>query len=207
MTLGTLARFAVLASALALAGCMAAAKNTLSQNDITGMKLTEVAVSFAPDSTIQWEDGIRPYLGEHAIMDEKAGEAARSPGGKAYMQGVLTPQIKAGVEKAVAKHLNGSRPVRLNIVVRSFTIASAMQRIVVGGGHGMVADATLVDAKTGATILPCPKLVATLVVGQGVLGTAVQAAIDGASKESTSEKVADRYGITYRDWLLPNAQT
>jgi len=192
---------AVLAGAFALAGCVTA-ENSLSQNDISSMKLTDVAVSFAPDATIQWEDGIRAYATAKAIPDDQIAAATNTPEAKAYSQNLLASRIKAGVERAMAGQLNGSRPVRLNIVVRSFTISPAIQRIVVGGGHGMVADANLVDARTGANVMAHPKLSVVLVVGQGVLGTAVQAAIDSASKESTTDKIVDRYGGNYRDWLL-----
>jgi hypothetical protein len=47
--------------ALALAGCVTTAENSLSQNDIANMKLTGVTVSFAPEAGVQWEDGIRAY--------------------------------------------------------------------------------------------------------------------------------------------------
>ena len=36
-----------------------------------------------------------------------------TPEGKAYVQNLLAPKIKAGVEKAMAGQLNGARPVRL----------------------------------------------------------------------------------------------
>jgi len=37
--------------------------------------------------------------------------------------------------------------VRLDVVVKSFVIASAVQRILIGGGRGMVADANLVSTR------------------------------------------------------------
>lgn len=196
-----LARLAVLAGALALAGCKTI-ENSLSQNDIAGMKLTDISVSFAPDATIQWDDGIRAYATSKSITDDQIATATNTPEGKAYVRNLLAQRIKAEVDKTMAGHLNGSRPVRLNIVVHSFTISPAIQRIVVGGGHGMLADANLVDARTGANIVAYPKMAVVLVVGQGVLGTAVQAAIDHASEQSTADKIASRYGDSYRDWLL-----
>ena len=57
---GGLARLAVLGIALALAGCKTV-ENSLTANDISSMKLTAVTVSYAPDATVQWEDGIRAY--------------------------------------------------------------------------------------------------------------------------------------------------
>lgn len=200
-TLGMARLLAVLAGVFVLAGCVTA-KNSLSQDDISSMKLTDIAVSFAPDATMQWEDGIRAYATAKSIPDDQIATATNTPEAKAYAQNLLAPRIKAGVEKAMAGQLNGNRPVRLNIIIRSFTISPAIQRVVIGGGHGMVADANLVDARTGASILAHPKLSAVLIVGQGVLGTAVQAAIDSASTQSTVDKIADSYGNNYREWLL-----
>jgi hypothetical protein len=64
--------------------------------------------------------------------------ATNTPEGKAYVRDLLAPRIKAGVEQAMAGQLNGSRPVRLDIVVKSFVIASAVQRILIGGGSRRV---------------------------------------------------------------------
>ena len=66
----------------------------------------------------------------------------------------------------------------------------------------MVADANLVDVRTGAVIVAYPELRAATYAGQGIVGTAVQAAIDSSSTQSPAEKLADRYGESYRDWLL-----
>ena len=52
------ARVAVLAALVVLAGCKTV-ENSLSQNDVSAMKLAGVTVRFAPEATIQWEDGIR----------------------------------------------------------------------------------------------------------------------------------------------------
>jgi hypothetical protein len=101
--------------------------------------------------------------------------------------------------------LNGSRPVRLDVVVKSFALSSAVQRILIGGGRGMVADANLVDARTGAVIVAYPELRAATYAGQGFVGTAVQTAIDNASEQSVAEKLAVRYGELYRRWLLHQA--
>jgi hypothetical protein len=174
-------------------------ENSLSQNDIASMKLTGVAVSFAPEAGIQWEDGIRAYATSKAITDDEIAAATNTPEGKAYVRNMLAPRIKAAVEQAMAGQLVGSRPVRL---VKSFVMASAVQRILIGGGRGMVADANLVDARTGALIVAYPDLRAMVYAGNGIVGTAVQAAIDSASAQSPADKLAGVYGQNYRDWLV-----
>jgi hypothetical protein len=199
-----LARLAALGVALALAGCVTA-ENSLSQNDIAGMKLTGVTVSYAPDAMVQWEDGIRAYATSKAITDDQIATATDTPEGKAYVRNMLAPRIKSGIEQKMAGQLNGSRPVRLEVVVKSFAIASAVQRILIGGGRGMVADANLVDARTGALIIAYRDLTVSIPVPGGLAGVAIQAAIDSASERSPADKVADLYGENYRAWLLRRA--
>jgi hypothetical protein len=196
-----LARFAALGFVCLLAGCVTT-ENSLSQNDIASMKLTGVTVSFAPEAGIQWEDGIRAYATSKAIPDHEIATATNTPEGKAYVQNMLAPRIKAGVEQAMAGQLVGSRPVRLDIVVKSFVMSSAVQRILIGGGRGMVADANLVDARTGALIVAYPDLQALAYAGNGIVGAAVQAAIDNASAQSPADKLVGIYGQNYRNWLV-----
>jgi hypothetical protein len=201
-TISGLARLAALAVAFALSGCVTTAENSLSANDVASMKLTGVNVSFVPDAGIQWEDGIRAYATSKAITDDQIATATNTPEGKAYVQTMLAPVIRTGVTRSLNGQLNGTRPVRLDVVVKSFVLSSAVQRILIGGGRGMVADANLVDARTGAVIVAYPQLQALSLAGQGVLGTAVQAAIDHASEQSVAENLAYRYGEIYRVWLL-----
>jgi hypothetical protein len=113
--------------------------------------------------------------------------------------------LKSGIEQKMAGQLNGSRPVRLEVVVKRFAIAGAVQRILIGGGRGMVADANLVDARTGALIIAYRDLTVSIPVPGGLAGVAIQAAIDNASERSPADRVADLFGENYRDWLLRRA--
>jgi hypothetical protein len=194
-----MARLAVLAGALALTGCVTA-ENSLSANDIAAMKLVGVTVSYTPDALVRWDDGIRAYAASKGTADNSV-IPTYTPEGKAYMRALLAPRIKAGVEQAMAGELNGARPVRLELVVQSFTIVPAVQRILLGGTHDMRADANLVDARTGAIIIAHPKLVAVMAGGEGVIGAAVQGAFTNGG-ETTVDRLALIYGKTYINWLL-----
>src|SRR3954467_167229 len=139
------ARHAVLLFAFALANCVTT-ENTLSQNDIAAMKLTGVTIGFAPDAFVQWEDGFRAYATAKSIPDDQIAVATNTPEAREYVRNLLAPRFKSGIERAIAGQLNGSRPVRLEITVQRLDMPSAVQRILVGGNRGMVADARLVDA-------------------------------------------------------------
>ena len=198
------ARVAALAVTLALADCKTI-ENSLSQNDVAAMKLAAVTVRFVPEASIQWEDGIRAYAVANTIPDDQIATATNTPEGKAYVQNMLASRIKPVLEQEVASQLHGSRPVRLEVVIKSFVLASAVRRVLIGGGRGMVADANLVDARTGALIVAYPDLTAAMYAGQGVVGAAVQAAIDASSAQTPAEKLASAYAEIYCKWLLPGA--
>jgi len=114
-------------------GCVTA-ENSLSQSDIASLRLTGVAVSFAPDARLQWEEGVRAYGNSKSLMDDQMMAASETPEGRAYLQAMLGPRIKTALEQALTSQIAGTRPVRLEIRVKNFIMASAAQRVIIGGG-------------------------------------------------------------------------
>jgi hypothetical protein len=187
--------------AAALAGCVTT-ENALSRSDIDSLKLTGVNVGFTPDARIQWDEGVRAYATAKGISEEQIAEASNAPEAKAYVQNMLAPRVKSAIERKLAGQLHGSRPVRLDVVIHNFVISSAVQRILIGGTHMMIADASLVDARTGAVVVAHPKLVGQAFAGQGILGTAVEAAVDNAAARTTFDRIVESYSDRYSAWLL-----
>jgi hypothetical protein len=200
-----MARLAVLAGALALTGCVTA-ENRLSKDDAGGMKLTGINVSVAADANVEWEEGIQAYAKAKAITADRIGSAVNTPEAKAYLNNMLASQIKSRTERRMTGALTGSRPVRLDIVVRNFTVLSPLKRVLVGGGHLMIADTSLVDARTGAVIVAHPNLRGGVATGNGLVGTPVSMAIESNYKESIAEKMMDAYAENYRYLLLPRVE-
>jgi hypothetical protein len=204
---GTLRERAVSAAfglALTLSGCVTA-ENALTQTDIATMKLAGVRDSFTPNAIVVWEDGERAYAGAKGMTDEQMAASRRSQGYRDYVQQVLGGRIGSGIEQALSGYLNGSRPVRLEIVVNEFALPSVASRILIGGDPMMIASATLVDARTGATIAAHPKLSAVVGGARGLIGTAVQAAVDNARNETQEGQLITRYSQAYREWLSHGA--
>jgi hypothetical protein len=199
MTMWT--RLAAFGPVLALSGCVTA-ENALLPNDIAAMKLTAVTVGFTPDASVNSEEGERAYAGAKALPSEQVTAATRTPDYKDTVHAMLGARIKAGVEQAVAGRLNGSRPVRLDLVVGEFTIPSVAQRLLIGGGPMMHASATLVDARTGAVIIAHPDVQAFLLRGSGIIGVAVASAMDNATNQTQESRLIAEYGRAYRSWLF-----
>ena len=65
----------------------------------------------------------------------------------------------------------------------------------------MVADANLVDARSGAIIIANGDA-RPRIYRAGDPGAAIQAGIDNASDQSVAERLLDNYAEIYRNWLL-----
>lgn len=199
-----LARFAALGVALALAGCVTA-ENSLSQNDVANMKLTGVSVSFTPNALVSSPDSMSAYSAAKGIPMGDMLPVLSTPEFKEYVRNTVGTKIRVGVEQALAGRLNGPRPVRLEIVVEYFKIPSAVSSVLIGGDPAMTAAATLVDARTGAVILANPKMQDFLTTAHGIIGTAVQAAVDSARKTNQEDMLIARFSEDYRNWLTHGA--
>ena len=187
--------------AATMAGCKTA-ENSLRREDVASFKLTGVTVRYKPDASIMWEDAVRAYATASNVVDDKLAEASTSPQAKAYMQKFLADRIKGTLERNLSPKLAGTRPVRLEVSVRTFTVASAVQRILIGGTHMMIADAVLVDARTNATIVSYPDLAASAAAGQGVLGTAITAAVEAGQGVTPADRILINYADSYSGWLI-----
>jgi hypothetical protein len=183
--------------AAGLAGCVTAT-NTLSVEQVQTFRYAGVNVSFAPDANIWWGDGERAYAASKGLPATEADALAKTPAGQAYLRNAVSTRIKAATERHVAAALTGARPVRVEVVVKDFTIASGVQRVILGGHHSMLADITVVDAKTGAALLPFPRQQAMALAGQGLVGVLADSALMG----DPTDRVVDNYIEQYAKWLL-----
>jgi hypothetical protein len=184
-----------------VAGCKTV-ENALRREDVASFKLTGVTVRYKPDADIMWEDAVRAYATAQGIPDHELAQASTSPQAKAYAQKFLADRAKGTLERSLAPKLAGTRPVRLEVAVRTFQVASAVQRIIIGGTHMMIADAVLVDARTNAILVSYPDLAASAAAGQGVLGTAVTAAIEAGQGVTAADRILINYSENYAGWLI-----
>jgi hypothetical protein len=198
MGLGRLILVAVIAAALG--GCVTAS-NTLSVDEVSSLRYAGVNVSFAPDAHIWWGDGERAYAaskGQPAASDE----LAKTPEGRAYLRNSIAAKVKAAMDRNLAGALGGTRPVRADVRIKAVTITSTVQRVILGGHHQMVADVTLVDARTGAVLLPHEAQTKVTNAGQGVA-----ALVDNAIMGDPMDRVVNDYANQYTGWLTRRGGT
>jgi len=183
--------------AIGLAGCVTAT-NSLTTNDVASFRMTGATVRFAPDVKIWWGDGERAFAASKGQPATESETLAKTPEGQAYLRNAIATKLKAAVERQLAGGLTGTRPVRIEVTVKDVTIASAIQRVVIGGHHTMTADVNLVDAKTGAVIAPYAAQSAMSFAGQGIGG----ALIDAALFDEPIDRVINNYAEQYAGWLV-----
>jgi hypothetical protein len=174
----------------ALAGCATVA-NTLSPEQVAGFRLAAVNVGFAGDARVSWLDGARHYADSKGLDFE-------GPETQAYIRNAIASKVKAAMQTRLAGQLTGLRPVRVEVVVKSIVVASMVQRVVVGGSHLVMAEVSLVDARTGDILVSHPHVVGAAGAGQGILGVMV----DKALLDEPIDRLTESFATQYGRWLL-----
>lgn len=175
---------------LVLAGC-ATVPPGLSPEQITGFRVTAVNVKVADDAGFSWFDGARRYADSKGLDYE-------GPETQAYIRSAIASKVKSAVERRLAERLTGSRPVRVEIVVKSLHLSSMVQRVIVGGHHNMIAAVSLVDAKTGDILVSNPVVPGWAGAGTGVVGVIV----DNAFMEDPADRMVNAFAMQCERWLL-----
>jgi hypothetical protein len=197
-----------------LSACASLPANTLALNEIATYKLESVTVSVPPDAHVWWGDAEREFAAKHGektlaeLRATKTGAEAvaanpndaiiNSPQAKQYLRDEASRRMQPVLQAYVGSELRGERPVRIAVVVHEISIPSAAQRVVLGGNPAIVATATLVDARTGSTIVVYPKLFALAGAGQGVAGVLVEQ----FASDDLYDRVIMAYATRYREWLV-----
>ncbi len=201
--------------ASALAGC-ATSVNSLTKAELETINIQSVDIKYRPDTHIWWGNAEREYAAKVApagmpakpsksateintVPGDKDGDAYRelmdTPEAKAYLRDKLAGLIKDRLTHFVLPSYQGTRPVRLEVEIRSFVIPSPLQRIALGGTPRLTAVTVLRDSATGQE-LGRHERVAVGYAGNGIVGVAVDQAGD-----DLEDRVLDKYVSNVREWL------
>ncbi|HMJ42813.1 MAG TPA: DUF6778 family protein [Pseudolabrys sp.] len=183
---------------LVLAGCAGVSKS-LDADQISSLRYTDSTVTFAPDASIWWGDGERAYAASKGLPATESETVAKTPEAQAYLRGQITSKMKTAMGRHLSGKLTGSRPVRTEVVVKNVRIASAAQRVLIGGSYTVQGDVNLVDARTGAIIESRP-IFASAMAGQGVVQVIAENAF---ASGDPIDRVIDNFAQNYQFRLLP----
>lgn len=191
--LATLCLLAVL-----LAGCNTL-QNPLAPQQVEALRLTTVNVQTDDATTLWWGDGDRAFARSKGLPESDSEALSKTPDGRSFLSKAAAAKIGAALEQRLKPVLAGQRPVKVVVHLRKLYVVSAIQTILVGGPHEMVADVALVDAKTGEQILAYPDYRVIASAGQGIAGTLIEAAF----LPDPFDRLAQNFANNFRDWLLP----
>jgi hypothetical protein len=186
--------------AFALAGCVTT-QNPLSRQDVESFRLASVHVDIDSAATLWWGDGDRAYARSKGRSEADSEELSKTPEAHAFTAQLASAKIGAALEQQLKPVLTGPRPVKVNVHLRRLYVASAIQRVIVGGSHEMTADVTVTDARTGALLVSHPGFHAIALAGQGIGG----AMLDAALMADPIDRLTLNFASKYREWLLPQA--
>lgn len=156
---------------------------------------------FDPQVAIWWGDGERAYAASKGADASEAEALAKTSAGTAYIRGQIANKVKSAIDRNLGARLTRTRPVRVEVMVKNFTIASAAQRIIVGGNHMLQASVKLIDARSGTVLVEHPGMVSMSGAGQGITGVIVESAIVSGD---AADRVTNDFANTYKNWLLPS---
>lgn len=188
--------------ALLLAGCATSTENTLSAQRRAALKIESVNVTVAPDAAIIWADAESefdrsknaPATGAYLTPGPSSGEK------RTFVAQKAAARIKASFQNRVVGAFHGTEPARVEVVVHHLHIPSHFARVLVGGDHVIKADITVVNAKTGATIIRAPDF-----SGQAQGGGTVSLIVDPFLPDAV-DRLANTLANSFRNWLQTGSQ-
>lgn len=193
-----------------LAGCAGLPKPELSAALRDQYHVAEVVVDAPEDAELWWGDAERELAAKEGVMFSDGGdgsaisqeEFAKRPATRAYVGKKIAGIVQAAVQDKTEGLLNGSQAARLRLQVRSLHISSAIQRVIVGGGHNMSVEAWMVDMKTGQELTPRQKFIAVVFAGNGIGGVLADQIVNATMKDPVY-RLADDIGQKTLVWLRP----
>lgn len=181
-----------------LSGCVTV-QNPLSQQDVEAFRLASIHVDADDSSVLWWGDADRAYARSKGLPESEAENLSKTPEARLFITKMAAAKINAALEQQLKPVMAGNRAVKLNVRLRRLYVASAIQRIVAGGHHELIADIVLVDAKSGAILSSHPEFRTISMAGQGIGGTM----LDAAFLADPIDRLAQNLAVSYRDWLAP----
>lgn len=224
------AGFAVLLTISVFAGCAKtpAPSAQLATEVGRAYHVAEVVVSVPADGRVSWGDADREYVAAlappppadgsivtgslarrtavntPAALDDarSLAEGAFSPTGRSYVHAKAAAAVKTGLAHAVGATLQGERPARLRVDIKTLTIVSESQKSFLGSANILETEVWLEDPSTGRPLTPRVKRKADIATGGPFAGTILNgsgAVIAGDPAAELSARHAREVGA----WLSP----
>lgn len=195
---------------LALTGC-ATPKINLSQAELNTLDIQSVDIRFKPDAHFWWGNAEREYAAKVGVPppDPKTNASSDLPGdrdGDDYRELMDSPEAKKYLREKLTRSIHdrlgyfvhkyqGTRPVRLEVEVKSFVIPSPLQRLTLGGAPMLAADTILRDVATGEELGKLDRVT----IGQA--GGGIGGVIVDQMGDDLEDRVLDKYYSNVRSWL------
>jgi len=184
-----LLRPCAVALTLWVAACATSATNTLPQAKRDALRIDAIEVSFAPDASISWYDG----LGESRSSGTPDTHGAR----RAFLQQKAMPHIKAALEAEIPPAFRGTEPARLRVTVRRLDVPPAVARVVFGTmSNDLKAEVQVIDGRTGQTLIDVTDFNGIVGGEGGLVGVAM-----GQFLPDPIDRVSQSFARALKGWL------
>src|SRR3712207_4621215 len=110
--------FSFLLLCVSLAACTMGYGDKLDPSLVQSLKIQQVSVTVPPNATFWWGDAERAYARSIGRSELEADALGRTPEGRDYMRKLASERIRAAFEGELVGKVNGTRPVRVEVVMR-----------------------------------------------------------------------------------------
>jgi hypothetical protein len=201
-------------SALVLTGCANAPQIPLSAQQVQGLKITGIEVTYATEGMIAWSDEELRFAKANGYVDSGSAEEAakskqqpsydalvNSPESKQHQKSLLLPRVKAAFDNALSDKTTGVQPVKVSVVIKEMSSSSDAQCAVIGGARWILGTASLIDA-AGKTLASYDNLHGGAMCA-GVVNAGVLAAVISATQKDPIDVMTGNMATNFKTWLTP----
>lgn len=185
---------------LCSSGCTTIAPHGLSAADTASFRVTSIDVS-AQSASIRWTAAEDEYLRSRNLSQTDPA-LVQTPEARNHIADLAARRLKAALERRLAARATGTRPVRIVAAIRSASVPSKAELVLIGGRPSIDADIDIVDAQSGTVLTRYADGGGSGYAGSGLGGVIVDSAlVAGGGADDHFDRAANNYAGRFADWL------
>lgn len=173
--------------------------------ELLAYRIVAVEARATPDVSLSWPFGLLAYIQHKKLNpnDPANGGLASTPEGRAWMGERVAAQLRDSLRRNAVPAFKGLRPAKLVGTVKSMSVPSHAQRMIIGGIPTIAADVALVDATSGRVIAAYTGGTDWTFAGMGFSGTLAEAALSQAITGTMdhSGRLTDAVATSFVNWI------
>lgn len=171
-----------------LAAC--ASPHNLTQQEVNGLGIANIQVSFAPNAHISWSIEQEKYRETHNASPEEI---------RQHVKTRLLTLVQEEYDRQLKPYFQGPKKVRLEVSIRSLIVPSLAERVFVNNTASFAANYSVVDVKSGTVLARYEDTGSVQIMVGGVAGILTDAT--GLTGKDPALSMIPLHVAKAREWL------